>query len=82
MIKDGGNPRLVCRAGRPSSEKLALYADSMGDVTHVARQLPNGNWTSKLGALEDIEHKTAEALDADYGKIAGALRRPASVSEA
>ncbi len=61
-------------------EKIALYADDVGDVAHVARQLANGHWTSKLGALEDIEHVTAEALEADYGKIACALKR--SLTEA
>lgn len=37
-------------------EKLAIYQSSSGDVSHVARQLDTGRWTSKLGILEDIEH--------------------------
>lgn len=36
-------------------EKIALYA-SEGEFRHVARQLPSGRWTSKLGSDRDIEH--------------------------
>src|SRR5438552_3579991 len=39
-------------------EKVALYASSGAYYTHVARQLANGKWTSKLGRSEDIEHET------------------------
>jgi hypothetical protein len=45
----------------PGREKIALYAK--GDTpTHVARQLSNGWWTSKLGPSFDIEHVDLEAL--------------------
>lgn len=30
-------------------QKLAIYADYTGKLTHAARQLLNGKWTSKLG---------------------------------
>ena len=30
------------------------------EVTHAARQLPSGKWTSKLGDADDIEHNTLE----------------------
>ena len=41
-------------------EKVALYG--VGNVfMHVARQLSNGRWTSKLGVSYDIEHEL-EAL--------------------
>jgi hypothetical protein len=36
-------------------EKIALYT-SRGEPLHAARQLTNGNWTSKLGDYEDIQH--------------------------
>jgi hypothetical protein len=40
----------------PGYEKLALYAIGPA-VKHVALQLPNGKWTSKLGEhIEKIEH--------------------------
>jgi hypothetical protein len=37
-------------------KKIAIYIKDK-KPTHAARQLPNGNWTSKLGASFDIEHK-------------------------
>ncbi len=37
-------------------KKIALYVDGANEVTHAARQLENGDWTSKLGELYDIQH--------------------------
>ena len=37
-------------------EKIAIYMNAGGEPTHAALQLPDGNWTSKLGGLEDITH--------------------------
>jgi hypothetical protein len=60
----------------PQFEKLAVYADAQGVPTHVARQLPKGTWTSKLGTEEDIEHETLAGLEgAIYGKVVQTLRR-------
>jgi hypothetical protein len=68
-------------------EKVAIYVDDRdNEVSHVARQLMNGKWTSKLGPDEDIDHDTLEALEADtlnfpnafpnaYGKIALVMKR-------
>ena len=36
-------------------DRVALYTND-GRVTHAARQLPSGRWTSKLGYDVDIEH--------------------------
>ena len=46
-------------------EKIAIYAlpDTPPTPTHVARQLPNGRWTSKLGSWEDIEHREPGSLE-------------------
>ncbi len=56
-------------------EKIALYTIN-GVPSHAARQLDNGNWTSKLGPLEDIEH-TLEGLIGDmYGVVTQFLKRP------
>jgi len=56
-------------------EKLAIYAD--GDFPlHVARQLPNGFWTSKLGPREDIEHELDGLAGREYGSVAVVLARP------
>jgi hypothetical protein len=58
-------------------EKIALYISPSEEVTHAARQLPSGAWTSKLGDWEDIEHKTLSGLEsAFYGRVAKILRRP------
>lgn len=58
-------------------EKIALYVDSDDSPTHAARQLPNGNWTSKLGDFEDIEHPTLDCLNGDlYGRPVVYLARP------
>ena len=58
-----------------SYEKVTIYAK--GDSpTHVARQLENGEWTSKLGPLEDIRHDSPAALSGPcYGEPARYLRR-------
>ena len=55
--------------------KIALYVNEDGVPIHAARQLPTGKWTSKLGALEDIEHEL-EGLTGDrYGKIGQVLKK-------
>ena len=56
-------------------EKVAIYALSF-TVTHMARQLASGRWTSKLGELEDIEHETPAELEGDiYGIVVQYMRR-------
>lgn len=42
-------------------EKIAIYTLA-GMPTHAARLLPNGNWTSKLGPYEDIQHVNLDCL--------------------
>jgi hypothetical protein len=56
-------------------ELVAIYALG-GEGTHVALQLPDGRWTSKLGALQDIEHTLDALEDARYGDVALFMRRP------
>lgn len=41
------------------------------EPTHMARQLPDGTWSSKLGPNEDITHFTLDALES-YGRAHGA----------
>lgn len=56
-------------------QKIAIYLLNE-QPTHVARQLLNGKWTSKLGQDEDIEHDTLEALTgARYGQVAQIMKR-------
>jgi hypothetical protein len=57
-------------------EKVALYAIKRRPK-HAARQLPNGNWVSKLGLQHDIEHNSLDCLNGrDYGDVVRVLRRP------
>ena len=63
-------------------EKIALYVNQFGNVTHAARQNDSKTGTSKLGVMEDIEHPFLSSLedagltDSDYGKVAKFLKRP------
>lgn len=58
-------------------EKIGLYADVDGNPTHMARQLENGFWTSKLGNDHDIEHVSLDTLVGPiYGNVLKILRRP------
>ncbi len=66
--------------------KIAIYIDANGKPTHAARQLDNGNWTSKLGPSFDIEHDflvdwpdividVIPHRTSDYGRCAVILRK-------
>ena len=60
-------------------EKIAIYTSIAKEVTHAARQLPSGAWTSKLGDWEDIQHHTLSGLESSfYGQVAIILKRPVS----
>ena len=67
----------LCDDGTPQEgyEKVALYA--IDDVpTHMARQLPDGQWTSKLGKLIDITHASPDVLEGPkYGSVCRYFRR-------
>ncbi len=56
-------------------EKIAVYEDVDGDFSHVARQRPDGSWTSKVGSLDDIGHVSPTLLEKDYGRIVQFLKR-------
>lgn len=66
--------------------KIAIYGlTSRGVVTptHVARQLTDGRWTSKLGPLEDIAHKHPENVNGPaYGRVCAFLKRQTRKSTA
>ncbi len=62
-----------------SFAKVALYAKNLLFYTHAARQLPSGQWTSKLGRAADIEHDTPDDLMGGvYGEVLQFMRRPTS----
>jgi hypothetical protein len=78
VFESVGFERCDSRDLEPGFDKVAVFADATGP-THAAKQLSNGNWSSKLGALEDIEH-VLEALVGDdcdeYGQVVQILKRP------
>jgi hypothetical protein len=55
-------------------EKIALFV-SDSQVTHAARQLPSGRWTSKCGQNVDIEHDLHDLEGPRYGKVKLLLAR-------
>lgn len=58
-------------------EKVAIFTDNHGDVTHAARLKPDGKWTSKLGDWEDIDHDSLAAVEGVfYGKAVCYMKRP------
>ncbi|OUL34316.1 hypothetical protein [Nostoc sp. 106C] len=58
-------------------QKVAIYSNSNKIPTHVARQLPDGKWTSKLGQYEDIEHNNLQGLigNPGYGEVACIMKK-------
>jgi hypothetical protein len=57
-------------------EKVAIYKKGE-KPTHMARQLPDGRWISKLGDKHDIAHNSlAEVEGRQYGRVAQILCRP------
>jgi hypothetical protein len=71
-----------CRDGslEEGIEKVALFARPMGALlvpTHAALQLESGQWTSKMGSLEDIVHITLDGVNGPaYGEAVQFLSRP------
>jgi len=61
----------------PTLSKIALYGGGE-HVTHAARQLESGRWTSKRGIFgDDIEHDTADAIaGGEYFEILAYFQRP------
>lgn len=70
----------LCPTGQLENgfEKIAIYSASGGvEWDHVARQLPNGLWTSKIGHCMDISHGDLESLtESQYGDVKWFLKRP------
>lgn len=65
-------------AMEPGVQKIAIYADLAGKPTHAARQLANGQWTSKLGPQWDVSHLRPDSLAGqEYGQVAVIMKRPA-----
>jgi hypothetical protein len=65
-----------CETGtlEPGFEKVVIYGTERAP-NHIARQLPSGMWTSKMGEVEDIEHEVAGLAGSRYGNVLVYLRR-------
>jgi hypothetical protein len=60
----------------PGIEKVAVYARA-GVPTHIARQLADGRWSSKLGRDCVVSHATPGGVEgAVYGSVVAYLQRP------
>lgn len=60
----------------PQYVKVVVYTNADNKVTHAARQLPSGLWTSKLGQMNDIQHSTPYSLEGNiYGKVKYVLKK-------
>lgn len=55
-------------------EKVVIYGTERAP-NHMARQLPSGMWTSKLGKIEDVEHEVEGLANSHYGNVLVFLRR-------
>ena len=64
---------------QPGYEKVAFFAKE-GRVTHAARQLTSGRWTSKLGSDVDIEHDLRGIEGEVYGRVVTVLKRPSETT--
>jgi hypothetical protein len=62
-------------------EKIAICSAPDNIPTHVARQLQSGLWTSKLGQLQDIQHRLEDLIGTVYGRCQHFLRRERSHDE-
>jgi hypothetical protein len=71
----------ICKNGslEVGFEKLAIFSDGR-DFTHIARQMPDGQWTSKLGEWDDISHSLEGLQGSHYGNPTTYLKRKTSSS--
>jgi hypothetical protein len=65
------------RAFEDGFDKIAIYANRIGTITHAARWWREDNgWSSKLGEENDILHHTLEALEGfSYGAVVQIMKR-------
>jgi hypothetical protein len=60
----------------PGWDYIAIFSRDGANYAHVARRLPDGRWTSKLGNLEGIAHDDCAGLAGeDYGQVVRWMKR-------
>lgn len=62
-------PLVSASAMSPTEFERVAFFELEGTVTHVARQLESGAWTSKLGVRIDIRHELQELVGTAYGRV-------------
>jgi len=66
----------ICKDGKLEQdyEKICIYEkDNL--PKHAAKQIPNGNWSSKLGEYFDVEHTESALSGGRYGDISIYMKR-------
>jgi hypothetical protein len=63
-------------------EKVAIFTKPAGTFAHIARQLADGSWTSKMGEHCDISHTLLSLESMPYGKPTVFLKRKLAVQAA
>lgn len=74
LLKQMGFAPCENRDLESGATKIALFAAD-GEITHAARQLENGRWTSKLGSDVDIEHNLLAIEGRILGQVVACFRR-------
>ncbi|PJE03034.1 MAG: hypothetical protein CK427_06170 [Leptospira sp.] len=58
--------------------KIAIYTNSNNLPTHAARQLENGEWTSKMGPWHDVSHSLNSMENGEYGNATVFMKKAIS----
>jgi hypothetical protein len=76
LFRRQGYERTDAAIAEEGFEKIAIFGGDEEEGTHVAKQLPDGTWTSKLGKMEDIEHNELGPLEGEaYGQVRIYMKR-------
>lgn len=81
MYRGEGFVKAIKGVREPGFEKIAIYWDKTSkQFLHVARQMEDGSWTSKLGRSSDVKHAKPDTLGpagspGGYGQLWGYMKR-------
>ena len=67
-----------CKTGKRELgfEKVAIYVDANEEPKHMARELGDGVWFSKLGDCQDIRHHALDGVETvEYGRARYFMRK-------